>query len=174
MNRREFISLIGGAAVTWPLAARAQQPAMPVVGFLNSQSPVPFSHMVAGFRRGLSEGDFVEGQNIAIEYRWAEGHYERLPTLANELVRRGPAVLVATGGSLACRGPQTSERIGHRYRQQSPMTVTQSMQPLILRLTLDGNHSPPRHGRSRGPTKGRTVLLCRFALPIPKGATMGK
>jgi hypothetical protein len=110
MKRREFIALFGGAAAAWPLAAQAQQPAMPVVGFLNSQSPVPFSHMVAGFRRGLSEGGFVEGQNIAIEYRWAEGHYERLPTLANELVRRGPAVLVATGGTLACRGPQTQVR----------------------------------------------------------------
>jgi putative ABC transport system substrate-binding protein len=100
MRRREFIAMIGGAAML-PLAARAQQPAMPVIGFLNSQSAGPFSHMIAGFLRGLSESGFIEGQNIAIEYHWAEGQYERLPTLANELVRRGLAVLVATGGEPA-------------------------------------------------------------------------
>jgi putative ABC transport system substrate-binding protein len=101
MKRREFITLLGGTAAAWPLAARAQQPAMPVIGFLNSQSAGPFSHMIAGFLRGLSESSFIEGQNIAIEYHWAEGQYERLPTLANELVRRGLAVLVATGGEPA-------------------------------------------------------------------------
>jgi putative ABC transport system substrate-binding protein len=86
---------------------------MPVIGFLNSQSAGPFSHMVAGFRRGLSEAGLVEGRNIAIDYRWAEGQYERLPTLANELVHRGVAVLVATGGepaALAARQPQQRHR----------------------------------------------------------------
>jgi putative ABC transport system substrate-binding protein len=100
IGRRDFIMLLGGAA-TWPLAARAQRPTMPVIGFLNSQSAAPSSHMVAGFRHGLSEAGFVEGQNIAIDYRWAEGQYDRLPALANELVRRGVAVLVATGGEAA-------------------------------------------------------------------------
>jgi putative tryptophan/tyrosine transport system substrate-binding protein len=98
MKRREFLGLLSGAAAALPLTARAQQPAMPVIGFLNSQSPGPFSHMVAGFLRGLNESGFLDGKNVAIEYRWAEGQYDRLPALATELVRRGVTVLAATGG----------------------------------------------------------------------------
>jgi putative ABC transport system substrate-binding protein len=79
MRRRAFITLLGGASVAWPLAARAQQPTMPVVGFLSIASPAPFAHLVAGLRRGLQDAGFVEGRDIAVEYRWAEGRYDRLP-----------------------------------------------------------------------------------------------
>ena len=98
MRRREFISLIGGFA-TMPLAARAQQAPLPVIGFLNSASPHPWENYVAGFRAGLKEAGFVDGQNVTIEFRWAEGHYDRLPGMAADLVRRKVAVLVATGGA---------------------------------------------------------------------------
>lgn len=98
MKRRDVIALLGGGAVDWPFVARAQQPTMPVVGFLNGASPGPWAHNVAGFRQGLSEEGFDEGRNVAIEYRWAENRNERLPELAKELVRRQVAVLVATGG----------------------------------------------------------------------------
>ena len=127
MRRREFMALIGAAAaapVSWPLAASAQQGAMPVVGYLHSLSPVRNAHIAAAFRRGLSDGGFVEGQNVQIEYRWAEGQVDRLPAMALDLVRRQVNVIAASGGSppvLAAKQATTSIPIAFMSADSDPV-----------------------------------------------------
>src|SRR6266700_7231348 len=103
MNRRHFITLLGGVALAWPLAARAQRPALPVVGVLYGVSAAEWIEPMAGFRRGLGETGFVEGRNVAIEYRWAEGQYDRLPAMAADLIGRKVAVILVGGNAPGVR-----------------------------------------------------------------------
>jgi putative tryptophan/tyrosine transport system substrate-binding protein len=120
MRRREFIALLGGAGavIAWSLAARAQQAAMPLVGILSSASLSAFTDLLGAFRQGLKETGYIEGQNVAIESRWAEGHFERLPELAAELVRRRAAVIVTTGGSSTLAVKAASSTIPHVFLSQ--------------------------------------------------------
>jgi len=120
MRRREFITLLGGAAVAWPLVARAQQPALPVVAFVNGGSADANARNVAAFRKGLSETGHVEGQNVTVEYNWLEGHYDRQPALLADIVRRQVAVIavpanVSAAPSQSCDSDDP-DRLRHRRR----------------------------------------------------------
>src|SRR5262245_30324438 len=108
MKRREFITLIGGAAAAWPLAARAQQSSNPTIGFVNPTSPGPFAHLVNEMRKGLNEAGYVEGQNVIIEYRWAEGQADRVPAMVADLVNRKVSLIVATGGTVVAAKTATA------------------------------------------------------------------
>ena len=132
MRRREFIALIG-SAVMWPLAAGAQQPTLPVIGALYSVTAAQWTQNIAGLHRGLGEAGLVEGRNLAIEYRWAEGHMERLPTLAAELVGRNVAVVVAGGSVVAVRAALATT-------QSIPIVFTTATDPVATGLVASLNH----------------------------------
>jgi putative ABC transport system substrate-binding protein len=110
MRRREFIVGIGGAVAAWPLAAYTQQPALPLVGFINAGSAEASARFVAAFRKGLGETRYVEGENVAVEYHWLEGQYDRLPALMADLVRRRVAVIVTPGNNSAALAGQSRDR----------------------------------------------------------------
>ena len=165
IGRRQLISAFGGAAVAWPLAARAQQPAMPVVGFLNAGTAKGYEPYLAGFRRGLFEAGYVEGQSLVIDFRWAEGHYDQLPALAADLVRRRVAVISANApAAVAAKAATTT----------IPIVFTTSIDP--VKLGLVSSLSRPTENITGVSTIGIQLWSKRLELfgeLIPKSAAIG-
>jgi putative ABC transport system substrate-binding protein len=144
MKRREFITLLGGAAAAWPLAVHAQQPTMPVVGYLNSRGPDDAAHLAASFRRGLRDSGFIVGQNVRIEYRWGHGHFDSLKAMAEELCRVPVAVLIATGGEPTVLAAKSAT-------STIPIVFAMSSDPIKLGLAVSFN-------RPGGNATGMNVL----------------
>jgi putative ABC transport system substrate-binding protein len=158
VRRREFMTLLGGAAVAWPVAARAQQPAMPVVGFVSGRSPGSDAYLVEGFRQGLRENGFTEGQNVALEFRWADGRLDRLPAMAGELIERKVAVLFAGAADVAT----------------GALRVASAIVPVVFAMGSDPVETGLQHTRQSLPKGAGAHFCCEHpVVPRSKGNQQG-
>jgi putative ABC transport system substrate-binding protein len=167
MRRRTFIALTCGAAVAWPLAARAQQPAMPVVGFLRPASAEPVVHLLTAFRQGLKEARYVEGQNVAIEYRWAEGRDDRLPEMAADFVRRQVAVIVTPGSNTAALAAKAATKT-------IPIVFTSGIDPVNSGLVSNLNRPSSNLTGIRGMSAVPPIATELMTRGIPSLGVIGR
>jgi putative ABC transport system substrate-binding protein len=164
MNRREFITLLSGTAVVWPTSVRAQQPAMPMIGVLSGGSPTARPHLVAAFRKGLSETGYVEGRNVAFEYSGAGGQYERLPELAADLVRHQVAVIFVEGTTAALAAKGASSTIPIVFSSGGDMVKS----GLVVSLNRPGGNATGVNLFTQDVEEKKLELLCKL---VPTDAT---
>jgi hypothetical protein len=174
-RRREFIATLGSAAVAWPIAARAQQPTMPIVCMVATRSPEEYARLGGAFRKGLNETDYIEGQNVTVEYHWLQGQYNRLPSLMADLVGRRVAVIAALASGCACSQSCDHDNPDYLHRQRKPRQFGAGCQPCSAGRQYDRHqYLFPRTCRQAAGALARLATQCRSSCRAGQSGQYGE